>query len=396
MINVTQTSFIEKTISYFSKVIFLITFANIRSVKLKFILFFFLASINLFFDMISLFSIFPLIILVLDKEKFINYFQQFEFFDFINSLSYNNLIFFLSIFIFILALTKLLIIGFFSFYRANLFMQIQLKLSRYLLDLYFKSPYKLIIKKTQGRMITNVKNECERINFSFRSLTELLFEILVLSFIIVAILFLNLKVSLVFIFFLFLLSFLFSAANKKINLNIGSFRSKYVSILTRNLLEAFNGIKIIKVLNSENKIIDTFSKQDEAIGKIDVKFCTFQALTRLFFEFILIKNKLAVIIYTLELDRKNDVLPILTFVGLCSFRIFPSLSRIHVNLQSIKFSYNSINNIFNEINEGQTKKDKKNDFIKIEKLKDHELLIVNAITFSHEKNLNNLFEKISF
>lgn len=394
MINIIQISFLQKIISYYNKVIFLITFAKIRSVKFKFILFFFLASINFLFDMLSLFSIFPLIILVLDKDKFINYLQQFEFFYFINNISFNNLIIFLSIFIFFLSLAKLSIISFFSFYRANLFMQIQLKLSRYLLDLYLKNPYRIIINKTHGRMITNIKNECERINFSFRSLTELLFEILILSVIIIAILFLNLKVSLVFIFFLFLLSILFSKANKKINHNIGSLRSKHVSILTRHLLESFNGIKTIKVLNSENKIIDTFSKRDDNIAKIDVKFFTFQSLPRLFFEFILIATLLAVVVLTLELDRKNDVLPILTFVGLCSFRIFPCLSRIHVNLQSVKFSYNSISNIFNEINEGQTKNNS-NDFIKIEKLNENELLRVKSITFAHEKDLKILFEKVN-
>ena len=55
-----------------------------------------------------------------------------------------------------------------------------------------------------------------------------------------------------------------------------------MTLVTRYLLEVFNGIKTIKVSNTENKVIDIFSKYDQNIGKRDIKFFSSNISTTLF------------------------------------------------------------------------------------------------------------------
>lgn len=381
----------------YSKISLIINSSRVEKIKLKLIFLFFLSMLNFVFDMLSLFSVFPLIILVLDKEKFVNYTEKYEILSFINDLSNTELILIFSISIFCLAVIKLLIVAYFHFYKNWLFTSIQLKLSSYLVNMYLKSSYKIILSKTTGKIITNIKNECERIAYALRNLTDFSVEIFTILVIGITILFVDFKVSVIFILFLFLLSTLFSKILRGYHFNIGSIRTKYMTLVTRYLLEVFNGIKTIKVSSTENKVIDIFSKYDRNIGKQDIKFVTLQTFPRLYFEFILIITFLIVIIYlSVNTEYKNNIIPILTLCGICSFRILPAFSRLHVNSQALKFTTNSINNIFNEIKEGQDNKSFKKQLIKIESLKNDELLKTNSLTYAHKQNSKNLLENINF
>ena len=277
---------IKRILSFCSKISFIIDCVNIKKIKLHFLYLLFLSILNFIFDMISLFSIFPLIILVLDKEKFTSYLEKYDILNYINNIPENELIFFLAFSIFFLAALKLLVVGYFHFYKNKLFITIQLKLSSYLLDMYLKSSYKIIISKPIGKIITNIKNECERINLNLRNFIDFSLEFLTLSVIGTLILFVNFQVAIFFILFLLLISFLFSSILKKYNFNIGSMRTKYMALVTRYLLQAFNGIKTIKVSGTENKVTNLFSDYDQNIGEQDIKFITFQSFPKLFFEFI--------------------------------------------------------------------------------------------------------------
>tara|TARA_Y100000389_G_C17448944_1_gene513405 strand:+ start:116 stop:1864 length:1749 start_codon:yes stop_codon:yes gene_type:complete len=384
-------------INLYSKISLIINSSKVEKIKLKLAFLFFLSMLNFVFDMLSLFSIFPLIILVLDTEKFINYTEKYEIFNFINDLSNTELILLFSISIFCLAVIKLLVVAYFHFYKNWLFTSIQLKLSSYLVNMYLKSSYKIILTKTTGKIITNIKNECERIAYALRNLTDFSVEIFTILVIGISILFVDFKVSIIFILFLFLLSSLFSKILRGYHFNIGTIRTKYMTLVTRYLLEVFNGIKTIKVSSTENKVIDIFSKYDQNIGKQDIKFVTLQTFPRLYFEFILIITFLIVIIYlSVNTEYKNNIIPILTLCGICSFRILPAFSRLHVNSQAVKFTTNSINNIFSEINEERENQSFKKQLIKIESLRNDELLKTNSLTYAHKENSTNLLENINF
>ena len=384
-------------INLYSKISLIINSSKVEKIKLKLAFLFFLSMLNFVFDMLSLFSIFPLIILVLDTEKFINYTEKYEIFNFINDLSNTELILLFSISIFCLAVIKLLVVAYFHFYKNWLFTSIQLKLSSYLVNMYLKSSYKIILTKTTGKIITNIKNECERIAYALRNLTDFSVEIFTILVIGITILFVDFKVSIIFILFLFLLSSLFSKILRGYHFNIGTIRTKYMTLVTRYLLEVFNGIKTIKVSSTENKVIDIFSKYDRNIGKQDIKFVTLQTFPWLYFEFILIITFLIVIIYlSVNTEYKNNIIPILTLCGICSFRILPAFSRLHVNSQAVKFTTNSINNIFNEINEERENQSFKKQLIKIESLRNDGLLKTNSLTYAHKENSTNLLENINF
>ena len=132
---------------FFKNTIKILQFSKIKNLKIKFFFFFFLSILNFLFDLFSIFSIFPLVILILDKNKFYQYIEKFDVLSFVDKILYNELIIILILLIFLLTLAKLFIISYFQFYKNRLFTNIQINLSRNLLQMYLKIPYKIIITK---------------------------------------------------------------------------------------------------------------------------------------------------------------------------------------------------------------------------------------------------------
>jgi hypothetical protein len=107
-------SSIKKGFIIYDKIIFLINFASIEKVKTKFMFLFFLSISNFIFDLLSLFSVFPLVISILDINKFIFYLNKFNFFNLSLNFSHDKLIILLALIIFFFSNTKISNCWFFS------------------------------------------------------------------------------------------------------------------------------------------------------------------------------------------------------------------------------------------------------------------------------------------
>ena len=55
-------------------------------------------------------------------------------------------------------------------------------------------------------------------------------------------------------------------------------------------------------------------------------------------------------IFVLSDFEKSLMISYLTIFSLCAYRLFPAFSRIHVNYQSIRLRFNSLETIFKFIN----------------------------------------------
>ena len=381
---------------FFKNTIKILQYSKIKNLNVKFLVFFFLSILNFLFDLFSIFSIFPLVILILDKNKFYQYIEKFDVLNFVDKILYNELMIILILFIFLLTLAKLFVVSYFQFYKNRLFTNIQINLSRNLLQMYLKIPYKIIITKPTGKIITNIKNECERINYNLKCCVDFFFEFLILLTIFFLILLINFTISTTIIISLTLVSILFTKFIRKYILNIGSVRSKNMAFLTRYLLQVFNGIKTVKISNTINEVTNIFLNFDQKVGWQDTKSNTFQIFPRLFFEFIFIFSMLLLIVIAIFLfESQENLIALLTVSTLCAYRVLPAFSRMHVYFQGIKFTENSISNILNEIREGQDLKEKKHPF-KFEKLRATNLLSANSVFFFYAENQKNIIENVNF
>jgi ABC-type multidrug transport system fused ATPase/permease subunit len=381
----------------FVKLILLLRISIIKKVKIKFLILFLLSLLNIFFDLLSLVAIFPLILLILDQNRLAKYIADYNFLFFLKEYETGNLIILFSIVAIFFAILKIFIVGYFQFYKNKFFTKIQLGISSYLFNMYLSNPYFEILNKTKGQIVTNIKNEAERIGFAFKNIIDFILEFFILIMIGISILIVNFYIGIILIIFLLTISILFSHISKRYNSGIGQLRSRYMSLLVRYILETLEGIKIIKITNTKEKIIALYNKYDQDIIAQDIKFNTFQSFPRLFFEFILTLSILVLIIFMSFNDNKQILIPTLVFVGILGFRVLPAFSRIHNYLQAIRFTTNSVDNIYHEIILSKKKKKNKNLF-KFSKFNNKLLLSAENIYFSFRENNKNeyLLQNINF
>jgi ABC-type multidrug transport system fused ATPase/permease subunit len=369
---------------FFIKLRLLLRISIIKKIKIKFLILFFLSFLNIFFDLLSLVSIFPLIILILDQNRLSEYIANYKFLFFLKEFESDNLLLLFSILAIFFAVLKIFIVGYFQFYKNKFFTKIQLGISSYLFNMYLTNPYFEIFNKTKGQIVTNIKNESERIGFAFKNIIDFILEFFILIVIGISILLVNFYIGMLLITFLLTASIIFSHISRSYNFGIGQLRSKYMSLLVRYILEIFDGIKIIKITNTKERVITLYKKYDHDLTSQDIKFNTFYSFPRLFFEFILTLSILVLIVFLSYSDNKQILIPTLAFVGILGFRVLPAFSRIHSYLQAIRFTTNSIDNIYNEII--QSKKNKYKNLLRFSKLDKKLLLSAEKIYFAYREN----------
>ena len=89
--------------------------------------------------------------------------------------------------------------------------------------------------------------------------------------------------------------------------------------------------------------------------KIDVNSKTLFVIPRLYFEGIIICAILILIlIFLFNEYSENQIIVILSFYALCSYKIIPSISKIHYYTEQLNFLSTSFLNIYNEFIKNET------------------------------------------
>lgn len=360
--------------------------------KKKSIIICFFNFINIFLELITIGSLFPLMILLLDQELFIEKISKYINISF---LELNDLFIIVSLIIFFTIFIKMFTYIFINYYKFNYLSKIQLNLSKILLKKYLESDYLLFNNKNTGTIINNIKTEHERINNFIGCLYDIITEIFLIGIILVLILLVDFNKSFFFIVFLFIFSLILSSITKSRSKIWGDERSKKFKFLFQNLVDLFKGFRTIKFYGNLKNYLNYYTALDTKIVSIDKKSKTIFLIPKIFFEFIIITAFL-ILIYTLRklnVDSSNIIL-ILTFYFLCSSRLIPSISRAHYLSQNIKFLINSFHNIYNENFLNKSLNKQKKNYIFTNSLSDC-LLELKNVSFSYSRDENNILENIN-
>ena len=167
----------------------------------------------------------------------------------------------------------------------------------------------------------------------------------------------------------------------------------------QNLFEIFKAFKNIKIYKTQRKFSDLFSQLDRKITGIDIKSKTLFVLPKIYFEGVIIIAVLFLILFFIFFNfSENQVIIILSFYALCSYKIIPGISKIHHHTEQIKFLSKSFYNIFDEYVKEHVSEDELNSnfLIKTVDLEEQNLMKLNNICFSYvEDKTSNIFENLN-
>ena len=357
-----------------------------KSQKKEILLLFILLIIGVCFEIIGLGALVPAIGILSNPNSFekyipenINHFASQIF-------GATNLVYFgLSIIVLLYVIKSIFLI--YLTWRQNKFSSnLTANLANDLFKGYLEMPYQFHITRKSSVPLSMIQNEIS----SFSAVTQAFIQLFSEGTILLGILFTLFYIfptGTLFIVLFYGLSVLIFYTLSKTKLTLwGIERHDLLLKMNKNLLQGFGGIKDLKIYGRELFFAEKFATVNSNSSKIYIKVNTLSFVPRFFLELLAVVGLIGLIF--LMLLFKQPLASILQSLGVfvaAAFRMIPSVNRIMISMQQIKFANVTISKLQNEFS-----------FINENSIKNHRNLNTQIVSFENKlkfKNIGFSYEK---
>jgi ABC-type bacteriocin/lantibiotic exporter with double-glycine peptidase domain len=239
-------------------------------------------------------------------------------------------------------------------FSVNLYQNYFLKIlrCRITIDLYKKyiyQSYSYHLNKGSPLLFRNIQNVTTLVDV-MQCYFVVILELILLFLILAALLYSSFYSTVIICIFTFIVSFFVFNFNKKKFLNWGKIQAEKELESSKLLLNSFNSIKEIKILNKEQYVIKLFASVANNLASLNFYINSFLQLPRFIFELFLI---FSVIISFIFLYYQNSdlasIASTLSIFVLAAIRLVPGVTRLVNHLQRIIISRSMKNLILEEM-----------------------------------------------
>ena len=161
------------------------------------------------------------------------------------------------------------------------------------------------------------------------------------------------------IFLLMVFALVYIRFTKKIIKQLGDERFVFDEKIIKKSNEIFYSIRDIKVYFLQSYYLNNFVKILNKYAVVIKKFLTLQILPRLGIELVLIfVFSIFLIIFTQKEIPFNKIVSLLALFAAASFRLLPSINRVVISQQVLRYHIPSVEEIYREIKQEFTKEKK--------------------------------------
>ena len=238
----------------------------------------------------------------------------------------------------------------FTSWKESLFLaDIRKKISS---DLYKNFIYRIpekVFKKNSAEYLRNFVEEINGTVVFYSNILKIILDLLLfLGFAIFLIVF-EPKMFLV-VFFVFGLIagiYFYSLKNKLLQWAKEALKNKKKRIQFIN--ESFNAIKYIKILSAEKFFLKKFKFQNDSLSNIIHNQGFVGSIPRYLLEYILFLTIVVILFILLKLNYENkNIIQILSIYTIAAFRIVPIINKLLTSSQQLRFTYPSLEKLYNE------------------------------------------------
>lgn len=363
-----------------------------NKLKSHFFFLIFLLIIASILEVVGLSLFIPLIQIILNNDIIINEFFLFNIFNHFGLNFQNNSISIILIFLLIFFTIRLVFLILIYFLNVNFSFQIFSYIGNKILKIYLEKNYEFFINNNSSKLIRNLVIETSNlISYFITPLVNLTTEIILISFLCIFIIYVQPEIVIFAIFIGLLFTYSIIKATKNIITDASNLRHESEAIRLKYVQESIKGIKEIIIFNNFKYIIENYSIHLKNVASTSKTINFLSILPRLFYEYLLAIIIILFIFYNINfLDDFKNNLGEFVFVILASIRLMPSINKIVLAIQNLKFSTASLNAI-NSIFENQNQ-DKNIVNSKSTKITFNDKISLNNITFSYNKNSKNVLQ----
>ena len=247
-------------------------------------------------------------------------------------------------------LLKNLYLLFFIWWQMKFVTEVRISLSTRIYKNYLYKPYDFFLKNNSSILIRNINNETDNFQTALLSIVILVSEFLVVTGLISFLLYIEPIPILIASLVMGLSAYLFNTLSKKGITIWSKERIFHQGEIFKSLLQGFGGFKALRILNRQTYFYDIFNNHIVKFSLADRWFKTIQQTPRLWLEFIAILLLTIIVLTLLILQIGNESLfVILGVYAATAFRLLPSVNKIIMSFQRLRFVLPSVEVIHSEI-----------------------------------------------
>ena len=351
----------------------------------------FLASI---LETLGIASILPLINFLTDQEKSINFLENF----FIDLTFFgNNYMVFLICIIFSVYLVKNIFLSFYYWFENRFSYNTRFNLGVRLYKGYLDSPYKFHLKNNSSILVTKIVQETAIFGSAIMSLSTLITEILVVIGITLLLLIIKPYETFYVITIILSASLIFYFLTKKITFNLGKQLVATQKSKMKILNESLRSLQEIIIFRVSKYFYKLFKSKSMEVSELGYKMSFINRMPKIWFEMVAVIIISFIIIYsTLQNESTISILGILGIFFLSALKIIPSVNKILVALQSIRYSETAVISLSDDIKVFQDQKIPSKENIKLKKLNFENNIIFKNIGFKFNSDSEEILKNINF
>ncbi len=335
----------------FKKIIFLLNKDEIKFLTI----FSFLLLIGIFFEMLSFVIIIPVFNLI-----FLNNFSD----NFLLNIFFSNsdvpetsnfkiFVLFIMLLVFFIKNIYLIVV---NYYNKKFFYDLNIRLSTNLFKIYLKQKYFFFLKNKSDNLLRKSTNDIEGFQTFLSAFQALLAEFVLLFFLAILLVSVN---YVIFLFCAFVFTTIMILYIKIVKKRIRSWSYDYqrnLGNLQNLIVEGVRGVRDIIIYSLEKFFSKRFSFFVNSTQIPFFKIDFINNVQRFWMELLAVISMTLPMIYFVYFQVDiNELIPVFVLFCVSVFRIVPSFNRIILNYQNIKFFMPSVNLIYNEFVELDSK-----------------------------------------
>lgn len=315
-------------------------------------------------------------------------------FPFANHFSHDLIIVFVLSMLVFIYLFKTLYMLWLTWYQNSFAFGLEAELGRGIYVFYINQSYMFHLNNNSSELISHITTEVNQFTYNVvLPLIQAVTEAFILLGIIILLLYIQPISSLSIMFFFFLIGYLYYKFFSVRLIKLGSDRQFNQTEKLKKVSQGLSGIREVKlhgVTQSFISIFDKFNKQSVYCGKMQQ---TINMAPRLLLELMAVLGVVMLIGIMLYFQHENPaaILPVVAVFAAAAFRITPSINKLIVSFQSIKYGSSSIA-LLKRLDYQQPELI---DFVKKDPLPFQNEIVLSGVSFKYPTRHDYVFESIS-
>jgi len=245
---------------------------------------------------------------------------------------------------------KSVFLAFLAWMQADFSFGLHASLSARLFTGYLRQPYSFHLQRNSAQLIRNVTTEVGQFTSAIISASTLLTELLVLIGIGSMLLYFEPVGALIVITIFGLAGYIFFKMTNMRLLRWGEARQFYDGQRIQHIQQGLGGAKDVKLLGREGDFIGQYTLHNDGSARMGKLENVLQALPRLWLELLAVVC-LATLVITMVSNGKSveSLVPILGLFAAAAFRLMPSVNRVLVSIQGLRYNLPVVSILHKEI-----------------------------------------------